>query len=54
LESCLRDRFGDVWWKEKDSGKRLREIMKPGAAIDLSTISRLDTSKFLDEITQPL
>ena len=54
LESFLRDRFGDVWWKEKDSGKRLREIMKPGAAIDLSTISRLDSSKFLDEITQPL
>jgi Peptidase family M3 len=54
LESCLRDRFGDVWWKEKDSGKRLREIMKPGAAIDLSIISRLDTSKFLDEIIQPL
>jgi hypothetical protein len=54
LESCLRDRFGDMWWKEKDSGKRLREIMRPGAAIDLSTFSRLDSSKFLDEITQPL
>ena len=54
LESCLGDRFGDMWWKEKDSGKRLREIIKPGAAIDLSTFSRLDSSKFLDEITQPL
>ena len=52
LESCLRDRFGDMWWKEKDSGKRLREIMKPGASIDLSTFSRLDSSKFLNEITE--
>jgi hypothetical protein len=54
LECSLGDRFGDIWWKEKGSGKWLREIMKPGAAIDLSTFSRLDSSKFLDEITQPL
>ena len=54
LESSLGDRFGDIWWKEKESGKWLREVMRPGAAIDLSTFSRLDSSKFLDEITQPL
>lgn len=54
LESCLGDRFGNMWWKEKGSGKWLREIMKPGAAINLSTFSRLDSSKFLDEITQLL
>ena len=53
LEAYLRNKFGDMWWREKEAGKSLREIMKPGAAIDLSLFSRLDSSTFLNEIIEP-
>ena len=46
----MRDKFGDKWWKEKQSGKNLREIMGPGASIDLSIFSDLDSRTFLNEI----
>jgi hypothetical protein len=32
--------------------KRSREIMKPGAKIDLSIFSNLDSNTFLEEIIQ--
>jgi Peptidase family M3 len=51
LNSHMRDKFGDKWWNEKRSGRNLREIMGPGASIDLSYFSKLDTSAFLKEIT---
>ena len=51
LDMYLRNKFGDKWWREKESGRNLVEIMKPGAAIDLSIFSRLDSSLFLNEIT---
>ena len=50
LDTHIRNKFGDMWWKEKESGKILRDIMKPGAAIDLSIFSRLDSTTFLNEI----
>jgi oligoendopeptidase F len=53
LEAYLRNKFGDMWWREKEAGKSLREIMRPGAAIDLSLFSRLDSSTFLNEIIEP-
>ena len=46
----MKDKFGDKWWNEKQSGKNLREIMGPGARIDLSIFSKLDSSVFLKEI----
>lgn len=52
LDTYMRNKFGDMWWKEKESGKSLREIMKPGAAIDLSIFSRLDSTSFLNDITE--
>lgn len=52
LEMYLRNRFGDKWWREKESGRNLVEIMKPGAAIDLSIFSKLDSSLFLNEVTE--
>jgi hypothetical protein len=52
LDMYLRNQFGDKWWREKESGRNLVEIMKPGAAIDLSIFSRLDSSLFLNEITE--
>ena len=54
LEAYLRNKFGDLWWREHESGKSLGEIMRPGAAIDLSIFSRLDSSTFLNEIIEPV
>jgi len=51
LDMYMQNRFGDKWWTEEDSGKNLNEIMKPGAKIDLSIFSRLDSSTFMKEIT---
>ena len=52
LEIYVRNKHGDKWWKEKQAGKDLREIMKPGAKIDVSIFSKLDSSIFFQEITQ--
>ncbi|MFL6322878.1 MAG: hypothetical protein ACJ72Q_20705 [Nitrososphaeraceae archaeon] len=52
LDMYARNKYGDKWWKEKEAGKDFREIMKPGAKIDLSTFSNLDSNKFLEEIIQ--
>jgi hypothetical protein len=52
LEIHVRNKYGDKWWKEKQAGKDLREIMEPGAKIDLSIFSKLDSNTFLQEITQ--
>ncbi len=51
LDIYIRNRYGDKWWKEKDTGEDLREIMKPRPKIDLSILSHLDSNKFLQEIT---
>jgi hypothetical protein len=34
LDVYIRNKYGDEWWKEKQAGKDLREIMKPGGKID--------------------
>ena len=51
LDIYIGNKHGDKWWKEKEAGKDLREIMKPGAKIDLSVFSNLDSNIFLQEIT---
>ena len=51
LDNYVRNKYGDRWWKEKEAGKDLRDIMKPGAKIDLSIFSNLDSNMFLQEIT---
>ena len=50
LDMYARNKYGDRWWKEKEAGKDLREIMKPGAKINLSIFSNLDCNTFLEEI----
>jgi hypothetical protein len=52
LDMYARNKFGDKWWKEKEAGKDFREIMKPGARIDLSIFSNLHSNTFLKEILQ--
>ena len=52
LNTYMKNRFGEKWWREKESGRNLRDIMKPGASIDLSIFSNLDSSIFVKEITE--
>jgi hypothetical protein len=51
LDHHLQSRFGERWWEQLEAGKYIREIMQPGAAINLSRFSRLDTSLFMNELT---
>lgn len=50
LDMELRARFGKEWWTQTASGKYIREIMEPGAKIELSEFSKLDSSIFMKEI----
>ena len=50
LEEYIKNRFGDLWWRERKAGIFLREIMSPGARIDLSIFSKLDTNMYLKNI----
>jgi hypothetical protein len=51
LERHLQDKFGEEWWEQAQAGSHIRDIMEPGAGIDLARFSRLDSSLFLKEIT---
>jgi hypothetical protein len=50
LDHHLQDRFGEKWWTQVEAGKYIREIIQPGAAINLSTFSQLDSSLFMNEL----
>jgi len=50
LEKYVMAKFGETWWKEKDAGKELRKIMNPGAKLDISIFSRLDTGSYLKDL----
>lgn len=50
LDIYVGNKYGDKWWAEREAGKDLREIMKPGAKMDLSIFSKLDSNTFLQEI----
>jgi hypothetical protein len=50
LDSHLQGRFGEEWWTQAAAGGYIREIMEPGAGIDLSRFSKLDSSLFMNEI----
>lgn len=47
LNAYMKNRFGDKWWREKESGINLREVMKHGASIDLSIFSKLDSTLYV-------
>jgi hypothetical protein len=51
LDHHLQDRFGEKWWTQVETGKYIREIIQPGAAINLSKFSKLDSSLFMNELT---
>ena len=50
LDIYLQNKFGENWWTDENAGKHLREIMKPGAKIELERFSKLDSSLFIKEI----
>ncbi|HXG08003.1 MAG TPA: hypothetical protein VNI77_11845 [Nitrososphaera sp.] len=50
LDYHLQGRFGEEWWQEPSAGRYVREIMEPGAGIDISRFSRLDSRLFMREI----
>jgi hypothetical protein len=50
LERYIMAKFGETWWKEKEAGAELRNIMNPGAKLDLAIFSRLDTDGYLKEL----
>jgi hypothetical protein len=50
LDIHLQNEFGEKWWTNENAGKHLREIMKPGAKIELERFSKLDSSLFIKEI----
>ncbi len=54
LDIYMKNKLGDKWWTERESGKNLSEIMKPGANIDLSIFSKLDITTYMKEITEPV
>jgi hypothetical protein len=51
LDHHLQDRFGEKWWTQVETGKYIREIIQPGTAINLSRFSRLDSSLFMNKLT---
>jgi hypothetical protein len=51
LERQLQNRFGEEWWTQKEAGEEIREIMRPGAKINLAAFSKMDASLFMKEIT---
>ena len=51
LDRHLQDRFGEKWWTQVETGKYIREIIQPGAAINLSEFSKLDSRLFMNKLT---
>jgi Peptidase family M3 len=50
LDIYLQNKFGENWWANENAGKHLREIMRPGAKIELERFSKLNSSLFIKEI----
>lgn len=50
LENYIRNKFGDLWWNDKQAGEELKQIMKPGAKLDLAIFSKLETRSFMEEL----
>jgi hypothetical protein len=50
LEKLLKDEYGEEWWLDPKSGDLLKEIMRPGANLDIKRFSKLDVSHYLRQI----
>jgi hypothetical protein len=50
LERYITAKFSEKWWKEKEAGDELKRIMNPGAKLDISIFSRLDTEAYMEDL----
>ncbi len=50
LDVHLQNNFGEAWWRNKEAGKYLQQIMSSGTDIDLSIFSKFDSDLYLKEI----
>ncbi len=46
LEKTLTEMFGERYWKDRNAGKYVYELLRVGQSIDVSTFSRLDADAF--------
>jgi len=51
LRNSLAARFGEAYWREREAGKALLELMRPGQSLDLS-FSRLDEAAYVKSLSQ--
>ncbi|HVX03114.1 MAG TPA: hypothetical protein VHA09_08175 [Nitrososphaera sp.] len=51
LEKHLQGRFGEDWWTVREAGDEIRQFMRPGAKIELTAFSKMDSGLFMNEIT---
>jgi len=52
LREALRSKYGEKYWKERDSGRFLLGLMRVGQAIELEQFSRLDASSYAKSLDQ--
>jgi hypothetical protein len=50
LRNALVAKFGEKYWRERESGKALLELMRPGQSLDLS-FSRLDEAAYVKSLS---
>lgn len=50
LRNSLAARFGEAYWRERESGKAVIELMRPGQSLDLS-FSRLDEAAYVKSLS---
>ncbi len=51
LREALRSKFGEKYWKERDAGRFLLDLMRVGQAIKLDSFSRLDTNSYVKSLS---
>ncbi|HVC26723.1 MAG TPA: hypothetical protein VND40_01040 [Nitrososphaerales archaeon] len=50
LRNSLAAKFGEAYWRERESGKAVLELMRPGQPLDLS-FSRLDEAAYVKSLS---
>ena len=50
LRNMLLARFGEKYWRERDSGKAVLELMRPGQSLDLG-FSKLDEAAYVKSLS---
>lgn len=50
LRNALAAKFGDTYWKERETGKALLELMRPGQSLDLG-FAKLDEAAYVKNLS---